>query len=341
MYVRRTVRKRKDGAEVAYLALAHNERVNGTSSTRVLLNFGREDQLDPDALRRLGSALTRYLGDADPCSKPAASEWAWRDVAIPGLEFIGEDQWIWHRHHGAPRGRRTARRARNLLASPAMRSDILDNSEANSDPGSFTKQNHKMLKVRLSQSSGLFYAKQGSMVAYQGDVDFAYEGSGGMGKMFKKAMTSEGMALMKVSGDGDVFLADQADDVFLIHLQDESVTVGGDHVLAFESSLTWDINKVEGASMMSGGVFNTTFTGTGTLAITVHGTPVALNVDVPTFVDMQAAVLWSTSLKSGIRKTAKAKALIGRGSGEAYQLALSGQGIVVVQASEGHPVPKA
>ncbi|MFI0433413.1 MAG: AIM24 family protein, partial [Candidatus Nanopelagicales bacterium] len=42
-----------------------------------------------------------------------------------------------------------------------------------------------------------------------------------------------------------------------------------------------------------------------------------------------------------IRKTAKAKALIGRGSGEAYQLALSGQGIVVVQASEGHPVPRA
>ena len=33
--------------------------------------------------------------------------------------------------------------------------------------------------------------------------------------------------------------------------------------------------------------------------------------------------------------------VIGRGSGEAYQLALSGQGIVVVQASEGHPVPTA
>ena len=59
MYVRRTVRKRKDDTEVAYLALAHNERVNGTSSTRVLLNFGREDQLDPDALRRLVSSLTR------------------------------------------------------------------------------------------------------------------------------------------------------------------------------------------------------------------------------------------------------------------------------------------
>ena len=52
----------------------------------------------------------------------------------------------------------------------------------------------------------------------------------------------------------------------------------------------------------------------------------------------QAAVLWSAGLQSSIRKTAKLGAVIGRGSGEAYQLALSGHGIVVVQASEGHPV---
>jgi transposase len=66
MYVRRTQRRKKDGTTTAYLALAHNERVNGVSSTRVLVNFGREDQLDPDALRRLVSSLTRYLGDPDP-----------------------------------------------------------------------------------------------------------------------------------------------------------------------------------------------------------------------------------------------------------------------------------
>jgi uncharacterized protein (AIM24 family) len=48
------------------------------------------------------------------------------------------------------------------------------------------------------------------MVAYQGQVDFAYQGAGGMGKLFKKAFTGEGMALMKVSGQGDVFFADDA-----------------------------------------------------------------------------------------------------------------------------------
>jgi hypothetical protein len=142
----------------------------------------------------------------------------------------------------------------------ALRSDSLDNAEANSDPGSFTKQNERMLKVHFSAASGTFYAKQGSMVAHQRNVEIAFEGSGGMGKMFKKARTSEGMSLMKVSGGGDVFLADQADDVCLIHLENESVTVGGDHVLAFESSLNCDINKLGGASMMTGGALSTTFT---------------------------------------------------------------------------------
>ncbi|MGN6241384.1 MAG: AIM24 family protein [Cellulosimicrobium cellulans] len=220
-----------------------------------------------------------------------------------------------------------------------MRSSLLDHAERSVEPGSFQLQNDRMLKVDLRGTGGFFFARQGSMVAYQGDVDFAYEGSGGLGKMFKKAFTGEGMSLMKVSGTGDVFLAQEADQVFVLHLEDEGVTVNGANVLAFESSLTWDINRVEGASMLSGGLFNTTFTGTGALAVTAFGTPVVLDVDVPTYVDMQAAVLWSTSLQSSIRKTAKLAAAIGRGSGEAYQLALTGQGIVVVQASEGHPPP--
>lgn len=218
-----------------------------------------------------------------------------------------------------------------------MRSELFRLTESQTEPGAFALQNPRMLKVDLRGTGGFFYAKQGSMVAYQGQVDFSYEGSGGMGKFLKKAFTGEGMSLMKVSGSGDVFLADRADEIGIVYLEDESVTVNGRNVLAFESALTWDIHRVEGASMVSGGLFNTTFTGRGALAVTVFGTPVLLNVDVPTFVDMQAAVLWSSTLQSDIRKTATASALIGRGSGEAYQLALSGQGFVLVQASEGHP----
>ena len=58
----------------------------------------------------------------------------------------------------------------------------------------FALQNAKLLKVRLDQVT--VQAKAGSMVAYQGDVKFEHAGSGGMGRMLKKAMSGEGSKLM-------------------------------------------------------------------------------------------------------------------------------------------------
>lgn len=79
---------------------------------------------------------------------------------------------------------------------------------------SFTLQNSKLLKVRLDQVT--IQAKLGSMVAYQGDVKFEHAGSGGMSRMLKKAVTGEGQSLMKMTGSGEVFLADTAQDIHLI-----------------------------------------------------------------------------------------------------------------------------
>ena len=216
-----------------------------------------------------------------------------------------------------------------------MRSDLFGTNLESATADRFTLQNPRMLRVALD---GEVMARQGAMIAYQGQVDFAYQGAGGMGKFLKKAFTGEGMPLMKVTGQGDVFFADDAMEIHLVNLDGDSLTVNGSNVLAFDSTLTWDIKKVEGASMMAGGVFNTTFTGTGTVAITSHGTPVVLNVDAPTYADIQAAVAWSTSLTTSVRRTAGASAMIGRGSGEAFQLVFNGQGFVVVQASEGRIV---
>ncbi|MEI5676408.1 MULTISPECIES: AIM24 family protein [unclassified Nocardioides] len=217
-----------------------------------------------------------------------------------------------------------------------MRSDLFGTNLESTSGDRFGLQNPRMLRVALD---GEVMARQGAMIAYQGQVDFAYQGSGGMGKFLKKALTGEGVPLMKVTGRGDVFFADDASEVHLVNLDNDSLTVNGKNVLAFDSTLAWDIKRVEGASMMAGGVFNTTFTGTGTVAITTHGEPVVLNVDAPTYADIQSAVAWSSSLTTAVRRTAGAGALIGRGSGEAFQLAFSGQGFVVVQASEGRTVP--
>jgi uncharacterized protein (AIM24 family) len=217
-----------------------------------------------------------------------------------------------------------------------MRSELFGANLESTTNDRFTLQNPRMLRVALN---GEVMARQGAMIAYQGQVDFAYQGAGGMGKLLKKAFTGEGMPLMKVTGQGDVFFAQDADEIHLVNLENDSLTVNGSNVVAFDSSLAWDIKRVEGASMLAGGVFNTTFTGTGTVAIAAHGSPVVLNVDAPTFADVQAAVAWSTSLQTSMRRTAGAGALIGRGSGEAFQLVFQGQGFVIVQASEGKVVP--
>lgn len=199
----------------------------------------------------------------------------------------------------------------------------------------FALQNSKLLKVSLDQVT--IQAKAGSMVAYQGDVSFEHAGSGGLSRMVKKAVTGEGTTLMKMSGSGEVFLADTAQDVHLIYLENDAITVNGTNLLAFDAGIDWDIKRVEGASgMMGGGLFNTALQGSGWVAIISDGPPVLLNTgDAPTFADPQAAITWASSVKTGIKTDIKLKNFIGRGSGESVQMSFSGAGWVLVQPSEG------
>ena len=200
---------------------------------------------------------------------------------------------------------------------------------------SFTLQNSKLLKVSLQDVT--IQAKAGSMVAYQGQVGFEHAGSGGLGRMLKKAVTGEGTTLMKMTGSGEVFLADQAQDIHLIYLEGEKITVNGGHLLAFDAGIDWDIERVQGASgMMGGGLYNTSLQGSGWVAILSDGPPVLLNVaSAPTFADAQAAITWSQGVSTSIKTDFKMKDLVGKSSGESVQMAFSGQGWVLVQPSEG------
>jgi uncharacterized protein (AIM24 family) len=200
----------------------------------------------------------------------------------------------------------------------------------------FALQNSKMLKVRLAAVT--IRARLGSMVAYQGEVTFEHAGSGGMSRMLKKAVTGEGADLMKITGSGEVFLAEQAQDVHLIHLDDDKITCNGRNVLAFDAGIEWDIERVQGGSgvMAGGGLYNMALSGTGWVAILSDGPPVLLNVGAaPTFADAEAAITWSSGVTQSVRTDFKMKNLVGRGSGETIQLAFAGQGWVLVQPSEG------
>ena len=215
-----------------------------------------------------------------------------------------------------------------------MQTSLSEFREAESTE-SFHRQNSKLLKVELNQVT--IQAKLGSMVAYQGDVSFEHAGSGGMGRLIKKAVTGEGQSLMKMSGSGEVFLADQAQDIHLVYLEGEKITVNGQNLLAFDAGIDWNIERVQGVSgIMGGGLYNTSLSGTGWVAILSDGPPVLLNVaSAPTFADPQAAITWSQGVSTSIKTDVKLKNFIGRGSGESVQMAFSGEGWVLVQPSEG------
>ncbi len=203
-------------------------------------------------------------------------------------------------------------------------------------PDAFMLQNPRLLRVSLDQVT--VHAKLGSMVAYQGDVSFKHAGMGGLGRMLKKAVTGEGTTLMEVSGSGEVFLADRAQDVHLIYLEKDELTVNGPNLLAFDSGIDWDIRRLSGgaAGALAGGLYNLALSGTGWVAILSDGPPVLLDVaSAPTFADAQAAITWSSGVQTSLKTDVNARTLIGRGSGETVQMAFSGDGWVLVQPSEG------
>ena len=202
----------------------------------------------------------------------------------------------------------------------------------------FTLQNRRLLKVELS--AGTVLAKNGSMVAYQGDVHFEHRG-GGLGRFLKKTATGESLRLMEAAGSGEVFLAHQAMLVHTMILREESITVNGRNILAFGEGIEWDITRVKGgtAGMLAGGLFNIHLSGSGHVALISDGEPVRLNVaEAPTFADPQAAIAWSGGVTTKLKTDLQAKSLVGLGSGESIQIGFTGQGWVLVQPSEGRPV---
>ncbi len=215
-----------------------------------------------------------------------------------------------------------------------MRSQLFDqeNMEVEAE-GHFVRQNSKMMKVELSQ--GEVFALAGSMVAYQGDVQFEHKGAGGVKAFLKQKVTGEGLPLMRISGSGEIFLANRGADVHVIQLENESLSINGANVLAYEAQLQSDIQMIRGAGMLAGGLFNTTLSGSGQVAIVTDGSPLVLNAgEAPTFVDPDAAVCWSANLNVQPKMQLGMKAMLGRTSGEEMQLGFHGQGFVVVQPSE-------
>ncbi|WP_328448455.1 TerD family protein [Streptomyces sp. NBC_00386] len=158
----------------------------------------------------------------------------------------------------------------------------------------WTPQNKKLIRVDLGIGGQAVLARQGSMVLYQGKVDFSYKGAGFAGRLVGNA-TGQEMQLMRCTGQGQVFFAENATHVHPIELQGDAICVSAENVLAFDESLQYEVRRIEGHGIPGGALFTMQFQGTGTIVVKTHGAPVVLPVTPTTFADCNAVVAWSAA----------------------------------------------
>jgi len=195
----------------------------------------------------------------------------------------------------------------------------------------------RVLAVELDGDS--VKAKNGAMVAYDGEMTFKKMAGGGEGLrgLVTRRITGEAMAVMEVKGRGTCYFADRATEINLVRLTGEKLFVEASNLLVTEPSLRTGttFTGLRGASQ-GNGLFTTTVEGAGQAAIMSDGPAIVLRVTAqsPLTVDPGAYIAHTGSLRQQLQSAVGWRTLIGEGSGESFQIRFEGEGLVYVQPSE-------
>ncbi len=195
----------------------------------------------------------------------------------------------------------------------------------------------------MAQGQNVLYSKKGSMVAYQGQFKFEklLIGPGGnlasavIGHVARR-FTGENMELMKVTGQGMLYMAELAKHVTVITLQPgDSIGVESENLLAFTESCDYGVRFIGVGVISQKGLFTSSVKAKGPgaqVAILTDGNPLVLKS--PCVVDPDAVVCW-TGPDPSFKLDLNWKTIIGQTSGESYMLEFKNPGqTVIVQPSE-------
>ncbi|MEU8772779.1 AIM24 family protein [Streptomyces sp. NPDC048606] len=204
----------------------------------------------------------------------------------------------------------------------------------------YAVQNPQLLRISLTGSDDIL-ARKGSMVAYQGIVDFDGEYQS-TGQRNARARTGEGLDLMRCSGQGTVYLANLAQYVHVVDVDHDGLTVDSGYVLALDSTLHTEAIAVDSQYGISGsGKYQLNISGRGKVALMTSGQPLMMQVTPDKYVnaDADAIVAWSTSLRVQMQAQTHSTGVWRRrgNTGEGWELSFLGTGFALVQPSEVLP----
>lgn len=217
----------------------------------------------------------------------------------------------------------------------------------------FSKVTSKVVLAQVRPGAEVL-ARRGAMLATSGAVTFspvaggpgggAY--GGGLAASLARGMQGEAVALMVAEGNGSVHYGFHGHHVTVIDLDGSAaVSVEADRLLSHDASMSSSVvflgqqgglrGAVRGA-VTGQGLFTTQLSGRGSVAVLSHGGTFALQVGGgrQVVVDPQAYVAHVGNLRVDVSASVGWRDAVGRGSGEAVQLKVSGEGTVYVQASE-------
>jgi uncharacterized protein (AIM24 family) len=201
----------------------------------------------------------------------------------------------------------------------------------------YSLQNSQMLRIVLEGHDDIL-ARKGTMVAYQGLVEFDAEYQNNS-QHRARAYTGEGLDLMRCHGQGTVYLANLAQHVHVVDVDQDGLTVDSSYVLAMDSGLHHEVIAVDSQYGISGsGKYQLNITGRGKVALMTSGMPLMMQVTPDKYVncDADAIVAWSTSLRVQMQAQTHSSGVFRRrgNTGEGWELSFMGSGYALVQPSE-------
>ncbi|MET7714319.1 AIM24 family protein [Streptomyces sp. NPDC019443] len=205
----------------------------------------------------------------------------------------------------------------------------------------FRLQGSKVLAVDMTGDA--VKAKNGSMVAYDGQMAFKKMSGGGEGirGMVTRRITGEQMTVMEVKGQGTCYFADRASEINLVNLHGDKLYVEASNLLCTDAGLRTGTTFTGLRGGASGnGLFTTTVEGTGQAAIMSDGAAVVLRVtpQYPLSVDPGAYIAHQGNLRQDFQSGVTFRTILGEGGGEAFQIRFEGDGLVYVQPSERNTI---